>query len=204
MSKWAFLPVGPTGSDLPYREIRFPELSWKFRGNVAKSPKSEHFSEVSQKRAHSTFGPVHSTRSESRTSMLLGRHQNVGIGPIYPFNHRVTHDRQSKTEKAAESGILGQNGLSPEAPLPPKPLSMHLGHVPRRGNVYPDTLASTAMHGAWPQGPKSGSKDGGFSTIKLIRLSWTLRSVGWLALTASCCSSEKCWRSGSLTGARFV
>jgi len=132
-----------------------------------KSPKSEHFSEVSQKRAHSTFGPVHSTRSESRTSMLLGRHQNVGIGPIYPFNHRVTHDRQSKTEKAAERGILGQNGLSAEAPLPPKPLSMHLGHVPRRGNVYPDTLASTAMHGAWPQGPKSGSKDGGFSTIKL-------------------------------------
>ena len=112
---------------------------------------------------------AHAANHASRTSMLLGRHQNVGIGPIYPFNHRVTHDRQSKTEKAAERGILGQNGLSAEAPLPPKPLSMHLGHVPRRGNVYPDTLASTAMHGAWPQGPKSGSKDGGFSTI--IKLS---------------------------------
>ena len=99
--------------------------------------------------------------------MPLGTLQDTGKALTRPFYHRVTHDGHGKRAKPAEEALWAQNGLSAEAPLPPNPLSMHLGHAPRRGNVYPDTLASTATHGAWPQGPKSGSKDGGFSTIKL-------------------------------------
>ena len=99
--------------------------------------------------------------------MPLGTLQDTGKALTRPFDHRVTHDGHGKRAKPAEEALWAQNGLSAEAPLPPNPLSMHLGHAPRRGNVYPDTLASTATHGAWPQGPKSGSKDGGFSTIKL-------------------------------------
>ena len=102
-------------------------------------------------------------------SMPLGTLQDTGKALTRPCDHRVTQDGHGKRAKPAEEALWAQNGLSAEAPLPPKPLSMHLGHVPRRGNVYPDTLPSTAMHGAWPQGPKSGSKDGGFSTIKLVR-----------------------------------
>ena len=105
-------------------------------------------------------------------SMPLGTLQDTGKALTRPFDHRVTHDGHGKRAKPAEEALWAQNGLSAEAPLPPKPLSMHLGHVPRRGNVYPDTLASTAMHGAWPQGPKSGSKDDGFSSIKLGTLTY--------------------------------
>ena len=112
--------------------------------------------------------------------MPLGTLQDTGKALTRPFDHRVTHDGHGKRAKPAEEALWAQNGLSAEAPLPPKPLSMHLGHAPRRGNVYPDTLASTAMHGAWPQGPKSGSKDGGFSTIKLFgRLSLQNRYIKW-------------------------
>ena len=97
-------------------------------------------------------------------SMPLGTLQDTGKALPRPFDHRVTHGGHGKTAKAAKEALWAQNGLSAEAPLPPNPLSMHLGHAPRCGTVCPHTLASGATHGAWPQGPKSGSKDGGFST----------------------------------------
>ena len=57
--------------------------------------------------------------------MPLGTIQDTGKALTRPFDRRVTHGGHGKTAKAAEEALRAQNGLSAEAPLGPKPTTLH-------------------------------------------------------------------------------
>ena len=164
ISKWAAHPRRPPSKSGRPVPGTFMEISRNFRkkralllGTSARSAR------MVRRREWRNDETARNRRRDAKNgrSMPLGTLQDTGKALSRPFDHRVTHGGHGKTAKAAEEALRAQDGLSAEAPLRPNPLSMHLGHAPRRGTVCPHTLASTVTHGARRQGPNGGPTSDG-------------------------------------------